>query len=74
MQEENFSEALSNASKVWAPPRICELLLWLSVQILLNGLCPGDCALCIHSHAYNIHRSKWPTGRHGRATGFMLGS
>ena len=36
MQEENFSEALSNASKVWAAPRIRELLLWLSVQNLLN--------------------------------------
>ena len=38
MQEENFSEALSNASKVWAPPRICELLLWGSMQILLSGV------------------------------------
>ena len=25
LQEENFSEALSNASKVWAPPGISEL-------------------------------------------------
>jgi len=24
LQEENFSEALSNASKVWAPPRMCK--------------------------------------------------
>lgn len=36
LQEENFSEALSNASKVWAPPRICRSLLHPHISTFLR--------------------------------------
>ena len=41
LQEENFSEALSNASKVWAPPRICRSLLHPNISPFLQ--------VCVHT-------------------------
>ena len=57
MQEENFSEALGNASKVWAPPRICELLLWLNMQMWLN-IVFWWLFLCIYPDAYQYIAAK----------------
>lgn len=36
LQEENFSEALSNASKVWAPPGISELHPFTCVALICS--------------------------------------